>query len=74
MTLHAEEEMTDDDLTVLDVERAILLGHIRERHRDWEFGGCKYVVLGPALSDDPVGLVGRLSASGKLVIVTVYRA
>lgn len=28
MTLHAEEEMNDDDLSIFDVERAILTGSI----------------------------------------------
>jgi hypothetical protein len=74
VTAHAEEEMSDDDLTILDLEHAILSGRILQRQRDAEAGGWKYVVGGPTLIDDPMELVGRLSASGKLVIVTVYRA
>ena len=35
-TAHAEEEMSDDDLTVLDVENAILSGRIRERQRRFQ--------------------------------------
>ena len=31
MTLHAEEEMSDDALTIFDVERGILTGEIVER-------------------------------------------
>lgn len=31
MTLHAEEEMSEDGFTVFDVERAILTGEIVER-------------------------------------------
>ncbi len=74
VTAHAEEEMNDDDLTILDVEHTILSGKILEHQRDAETGGWKYVVGGPTLIDDPMELVGRLSVSGKLVIVTVYRA
>ena len=74
LTSHAEEEMNDDDLTILDVERAILSGRILERQRDTETGGWKYVVGGPTLIQEPMELVARLSVSGKLVIVTVYRA
>jgi hypothetical protein len=74
VTAHAEEEMSDDELTILDVERAILNGRILERQRDVETGGWKYVVGGRTLIDDAIELVGRLSVSGKLVIVTVYRA
>ncbi len=73
VTAHAEEEMSDDNLTILDVERSILRGKILERQRDAETRGWKYVVGGPTLVDDPMELVARLSVSGKLVIVTVYR-
>ena len=31
MIIHAEEEMEDDDLSILDVERAIFSGEIIER-------------------------------------------
>jgi hypothetical protein len=34
MTIHAEEEMEDDDLSILDVERAILTGEIIEQQQD----------------------------------------
>lgn len=34
MTLHAEEEMEDDMLSIFDVEQAILNGGITERQKD----------------------------------------
>lgn len=34
MTLHAEEEMDDDGLTIFDVESGILTGEIVERQKD----------------------------------------
>ena len=34
MTLHAEEEMDDDNLSIFDVERGILTGRIIERQQD----------------------------------------
>jgi hypothetical protein len=34
MTIHAEEEMADDDLSIFDVERVILNGRIIERQKD----------------------------------------
>jgi len=34
MTLHAEEEMVDDKLSIFDVERTILTGKIIERQKD----------------------------------------
>lgn len=36
MTLHAEEEMDDDALSIYDVERGILTGEIIERQKDKE--------------------------------------
>jgi len=38
MTLHAEEEMSDDELTIFDVERGILTGEIVERQKDAQTG------------------------------------
>jgi hypothetical protein len=34
MTLHVEEEMNDDDLTIFDIERVVLTGTIIERQKD----------------------------------------
>ena len=34
MTVHAEEEMDEDDLTTLDVERCILTGEIVDKQKD----------------------------------------
>ena len=34
MTLHAEEEMDNDNLTIFDVEHCILTGRIIERQKD----------------------------------------
>jgi hypothetical protein len=34
MTLHADEEMDQDDLSIFDVERGILTGRIIEQQKD----------------------------------------
>ena len=34
MTLHADEEMEADNLSILDIEQAIFTGQILERQRD----------------------------------------
>ena len=34
MTIHAEEEMDDDGLTIFDIERVILTGEVVERQED----------------------------------------
>ena len=73
MTLHAEEEMSDDGLTIYDVERCILTGEIIERQRDVKSGEWKYLVRGHALDEDTIVVVAKLSLTGKLVFITVYR-
>ncbi|MDO8674131.1 MAG: DUF4258 domain-containing protein [Dehalococcoidia bacterium] len=72
MTLHAEEEMDADDLTIFDVERSILTGGIARRQKDRETGEWKYVVVGQAGASLGIGVVAKLSPTGKLVIITVW--
>lgn len=72
MTLHAEEEMNDDGLTIFDVERGILTGQIIERQKDHQTGEWKYLVQGQTIVNDVVVVVNKLSPTGKLVIITVY--
>lgn len=72
MTLHAEEEMNNDGLTIFDIERAILNGEIVERQEDQHTGEWKYPVAGQATDGRPVVVVGKVSVTGKLVIITVY--
>jgi len=73
MTIHAEEEMDDDRLSIFDVESAILTGRIIERQRDRKTREWKYVLSGGAIDGARVGVVGKLSPSGSLVILTTYR-
>ena len=65
MTIHAEEEMDDDDLTVFDVESVVLTGTIVERQKDVKAGERKY--------GGRAAVVARLGQTGKLVFITVYR-
>ena len=44
MSIHAEEEMDEDGLTILDVESAVLTGSIVERQRDVRTREWKYVI------------------------------
>lgn len=73
VTLHAEEEMDEDGLSVLDLEGAVLTGKVVERQRDRLTREWKYVVNGTGLDGRTVGVVGRLGIAGGLVIITVYR-
>ncbi|MGB9755017.1 DUF4258 domain-containing protein [Roseiflexus castenholzii] len=73
MTLHAEEEMSDDDLSIFDVERSLLTGEIVERPKDAGTGEWKYLVKGNTVAGDEMMTVAKISPTGKLVIITVYR-
>jgi hypothetical protein len=73
VTLHATEEMDDDDLSIVDVETCIQANQIVARYRDHVTVGYRYLVEGQTIAGDPIVVVGKLSAGGTLVIVTVYR-
>lgn len=73
MTLHADEEMNDDGLSIFDVEEVILTGNITERQRDSNTAESKYVIQGQTLGDISTAVIAKLSPTGKLVIITVYR-
>ncbi|HEX8635465.1 MAG TPA: DUF4258 domain-containing protein [Pyrinomonadaceae bacterium] len=72
MTLHAEEEMDNDDLSIFEVERAILAGRIIERQKDVETSEWKYLIKGKTAEGVEVVAVSKLSSTGKLIIITVY--
>jgi hypothetical protein len=73
VTLHAEEEMYDEELTIFDVESAILTGEIIERQKDYDTGEWKYPIKGQTLVNDQIVVVAKLSPTNKLVIITVYK-
>lgn len=72
MTLHAEEEMNADGLTIYDVERGILTGEILERQMDAVTAEWKYRIKGQVIAGGKVEIITKLSPTGKLVIITVY--
>jgi hypothetical protein len=72
MTLHAEEEMNDDGLTIYDVERGILTGEILERQRDWATAELKYRIRGGTIQGDGIEVIAKIGPTGKLIIITVY--
>ena len=57
MTLHAEEEMDNDDLSVFDIERCVLNGKIGGRNRDAETGKWKYTIVGKSISGLDLGII-----------------
>ena len=73
MTLHAEEEMDDDGLSIFDVESAILTGKIVQRQIDGHSGERKYLVRGWSVDQEKtIVVVVKLGPGGRLVILTVY--
>ena len=72
MSVHAEEEMEDDGLTIFDVEHVLLTGEIVERQRDHRTGEWKYLVEGRTHGSEVAVVVTKVSSTGKLVIITVY--
>ena len=73
MTLHAEEEMDNDGLTVYDVESIVLTGQVIERQRDRKTGQRKYLIRGETVEGTQTAVVvSRWGPTDKLVILTVY--
>lgn len=68
LTEHADEEAMADDFDIYDVENGILAGKVR---RTWPKEG-KYEVVGKALDGRAIGIVCRLTESGKVRVITVY--
>jgi hypothetical protein len=72
MSAHAMEEMAEDRLDIIDIEHAILEGRIVEIERD-DPRGAKYVIEGMAVDQVTlVGVVGRITSTGRYLIITVY--
>jgi Domain of unknown function (DUF4258) len=72
MTLHAEEEMEDDDFNIYDVENGILTGEILERQKDNTSAESKYRIRGETVMGEAIEIIAKLGATGKAVIITVY--
>jgi hypothetical protein len=71
MTVHAMEEMAEDNLDILDIEHAILDGQI-SRIEKGDPRGTKYVVEGLTVDGQtPVATAGRFT-NGRYLIITVY--
>jgi len=73
MTFHAEEEMADDNLSIFDIERVVLTDKLVERQKDQNTKEWKYIVEGETISGGMAVVIGNLSVTGKLVIITVYK-
>ncbi len=74
LSIHAENELANDDLDERDLEAAILNGAIVRRERD-PIGRPKYVIAGPTLGRRELTAVVQLFQSRRLVvIITAYES
>ena len=72
LSAHATEEMAEDDLDILDIEHAVLTGHLARIKKD-DPRGTKYLLEGLAVNQlTPVGVVGRFTGDDRYLIITVY--
>ena len=72
VSLHAAEELDDDNLTILDFENIILTGEITGRQRDQKTRAVKFVIRGRTIEGQKAEAVLRFSQIGALFIITVY--
>ncbi len=68
LTEHADNEASADGFDIYDVEYGILSGRIR---RSWPREG-KYEIVGLSLDERDIGIICRITLSGKVRIITVY--
>ncbi|MGH8576526.1 MAG: DUF4258 domain-containing protein [Gammaproteobacteria bacterium] len=72
VSIHAAEELNDDNLTVLDLENVILTGEIIERQRDRQTREVKCVVRGVTVDGLAAETIVKVGPTGRLVVITVY--
>lgn len=68
LTEHADDEAGIDGFDIYDVEHGILNGKIR---RTWPKEE-KHEVVGISLDRRPIGIVCRITGTGKVRVITVY--
>ena len=74
VSIHAAEELDDDNITILDLENIILSGEIIERQRDTRTREVKCVVRGLTLDERHAETVVKIGPTGKLFVITTYLA
>ena len=75
ISIHADDEMDDDDIDVYNVEHVLLTGSLIERQKDRETHEWKYLIEGQSRDQERnIIVVVKLTPTGKLVWLTVYEA
>jgi hypothetical protein len=73
ITRHARQKLWSANLTAFDLESIVLSGRIVSRQRGRAHGDWKWVIEGTTRDGQVAAAVVRLSSTGKLVFITVYR-
>ena len=73
VTLHAAEELDDDNFTIFDLENILLTGEIVARQRDRKTRELKLIVRGVSLEGVEAETVVKFGFAGALFVITVYR-
>lgn len=68
LTEHADDEAMLDEFNIYDIENGLLTGKMRKTWPKEQ----KYEVIGKALDGRPIGVICRITAGGKVRIITVY--
>jgi hypothetical protein len=72
VTIHAEDEMDEDEYSIVDVENGVLTGRITQRQNDRTTGEVKYVLRGHARDGRDIWIVAKFGAIGKLIFITIF--
>lgn len=68
---HFFEEMTEDNLTLKDIEFAISKGEVRRKFtRDPR--GTRYEIVGTADDGREIAIICRIKSTGKVLFITTY--
>lgn len=68
MTLPSEQEMVDDNLTIWDIQNAILSGDIVEGRQDPATSEWSYCIRGATMDGATIEVLVRLGVTGKVII------
>jgi len=69
LTEHADNETMVDNFDIYDVEYGILRGKIRRMWPREE----KYEIIGTSIDGRSIGIVCRITQTGKVRVITVYK-
>jgi uncharacterized protein DUF4258 len=72
VSLHAAEELEDENLSILDLESIVLTGRVVERQKDRKTREAKVVIRGDTLDGHQAETVVKVGVAGTLYVITVY--